>query len=515
MMRDGMGQAAPGKPAPGQPDDHQAPRPARFGVSSLPDSDCCQPVGERAPRGGLYGVFRAGPFLAAVSIEMVREVVPRPAKFTAFPSRVPEVLGAMELRGTVIPVIDFAPLLGGPSDSRCTVVMVVRIGHRLCGLLIDHISGVEQLDDNQFTAADTVPCSRLRPTLVVAGFCAGNRSGIVVDCKALGQIEGMPLSLERDLQGIVKTVSGEPTLLFSSGAVHFGLPAHVIDASIPTTVFEPTGIEDPVWVGMLRYKGALIPVIDTLCLLGIGKADRPGEGACVIVRLSPRRLVALRIDRVNDMRRIDDTARLPLQEFQIGRAGLLRSLLESEVPCLLIDPEGLLADPLVRDIAAIGEDIEISGGAGARATSSSAFLVMAYGKGRFAAPMAQVDEIIPAVPCQIRLDRNAGGIAGIIAHRGRGVPLFNLSGRIGIAPDEQTGAFIVIAGQAGRQMGFPINGLCSVERVPLQRLSPDAQGASCGPLEETIQAADGQTSCVVDLVALAGQVAAASHGPMQ
>lgn len=502
--------------APVQPEDHSAYGPALLNASMLPESDCCEPVGDRAPRGGLYGVFQAGPFLAAVSIEMVREVVPRPAKFTAFPSRVPEVLGAMELRGTMIPVIDFAPLLGGSADNRCTVVMVVRIGQRLCGLLIDHISGVEQLDDNQFTAADTVPCSRVRPTLVVAGFCAGNRSGIVVDCRALGHIEGMPLSLERDLQGVVKTAGGEPTLLFSAGAVHFGLPAHVIDASIPTTAFEPTGIDDPVWVGMLRYKGVLIPVVDTLSLLGIGRADRPGEGACVIVRMTPRRLVALRIDRVNDMRRIDDAARLPLQDFRIGRTGLLRSLLESDVPCLLIDPDGLLADPLVRDIAAIGEEIQLTGGGpGAKLASTSAFLVMSYGKGRFATPMAQVEEIIPAVPGQIRLNRNAGGIAGLIAHRGRGVPLFNLSDRIGIAPDEGTGAFIVIAGEAGRQMGLPINGLCSVERVPLQRLSPDARGGSCGTLEETIQAADGQTSCVVDLVALAGQVAAASQDSAQ
>ena len=73
-MRDAIRSAAPD-----QPEDQEAPRPALLSASILPNTDCCEAVGERAPRGGLYGVFRAGPFLAAISIEMVREVVPRPA----------------------------------------------------------------------------------------------------------------------------------------------------------------------------------------------------------------------------------------------------------------------------------------------------------------------------------------------------------------------------------------------------------------------------------------------------
>lgn len=463
------------------------------------------------PATGLYGVFRAGPFLAAVSIDVVREVVPRSAQFTAFPSRVPEVLGAMDLRGTMIPVVDLAPLLGGPADNRCTVVMVVRVNQRLCGLLIDHIDGVEQIDEDQFTAAETVPCHRARPALVIAGFASPARSGIVLDCAALARVEGMPLSLERNPKAMGKAEAGEPTLLFSAGAHRFGLAAHVIDASIPCTVFEPTGIDDPVWAGMLRYKDALIPVVDTLALIGLGHAATRGEGACVVVRFAPDRLVALRIDRVHDMQRVTDDVCMTLQGFPIGRGGLLQSMLQFADTYLLIDPERLLADPVFADIAALGETTGPSNAARVLAGATDAFLVMGFGKGRFATPMRQVEEIIPAGPDQITVGERRQGIVGLIAHRGRGVPLYNLSGHLGLAADDGTGSFLVIVGHEGRQVGFLINGLCSVERVAVQKLGGQAgEGSACGTLEETIFAADGQTACVIDLEALVRDLVKAS-----
>ncbi len=92
-------------------------------------------------------LFQAGGRTFAVPAEDVREVVPfrRP---TRLPGAPPHVLGIVNLRGTVVTVIDLARRLGLadiPTENRCIVLM--NRGNRPVGLMVDGVRDVIVADE--------------------------------------------------------------------------------------------------------------------------------------------------------------------------------------------------------------------------------------------------------------------------------------------------------------------------------------------------------------------------------
>lgn len=68
---------------------------------------------------------------------------------TRLPHAPGHVLGMINLRGSVLPVIDFAARLGmGPTESNAaSVVIVVEIGSRVAGLMVDAVCDIFSLGE--------------------------------------------------------------------------------------------------------------------------------------------------------------------------------------------------------------------------------------------------------------------------------------------------------------------------------------------------------------------------------
>ena len=66
------------------------------------------------------------------------------AAATPLPHAPPHVLGVMNLRGSVIPVIDLAARLGmaGTIDSSRSAIVVVEVGQGVVGLVVDQVSDI-------------------------------------------------------------------------------------------------------------------------------------------------------------------------------------------------------------------------------------------------------------------------------------------------------------------------------------------------------------------------------------
>jgi purine-binding chemotaxis protein CheW len=84
----------------------------------------------------------------AVPILSVQEIR-RYAQPTSLPSVPSHVLGVINLRGTVVPVIDLRVRFGGvaPPVDRLTVILVVTVGSRYVGLVADDVSKVLAIQD--------------------------------------------------------------------------------------------------------------------------------------------------------------------------------------------------------------------------------------------------------------------------------------------------------------------------------------------------------------------------------
>lgn len=71
---------------------------------------------------------------------------------TSIPNAPAHVRGVMNLRGTVIPVIDLRARFGLPATTytKFTVIIVVHLGERIVGMIVDAVSDVLALEDNAF-----------------------------------------------------------------------------------------------------------------------------------------------------------------------------------------------------------------------------------------------------------------------------------------------------------------------------------------------------------------------------
>lgn len=107
--------------------------------------------------------FRAGDQEYCVDIMSVREIRGwTPA--TPLPQTPAYVCGVINLRGAVLPIIDFNRRLGRgaaqPSDR--SVIIVTHIGSRLVGLLVDAVSDILTVTDDMIQPTPDVACDTVK-----------------------------------------------------------------------------------------------------------------------------------------------------------------------------------------------------------------------------------------------------------------------------------------------------------------------------------------------------------------
>lgn len=73
------------------------------------------------------------------------------AAATPLPHAPPHVIGVMNLRGSVIPIIDLAALLGvhGCLDTNRSAIVVAEVGQSMIGLVVDRVSDILSIDSGR------------------------------------------------------------------------------------------------------------------------------------------------------------------------------------------------------------------------------------------------------------------------------------------------------------------------------------------------------------------------------
>jgi len=92
--------------------------------------------------------FPLGSESYALPLEQVREIVPAPA-LTLLPTAPPSVIGLLNLRGDVLPVLNAALLLGSPFPAEPRYVIVVSVAAGVVGLAADGLPRIVRLEPAQ------------------------------------------------------------------------------------------------------------------------------------------------------------------------------------------------------------------------------------------------------------------------------------------------------------------------------------------------------------------------------
>jgi purine-binding chemotaxis protein CheW len=104
-----------------------------------------EPVLPEAPPAGRACVVLLGGRAFAVDVTDVREVVVLDA-ITPVPGAPSGVIGLMNLRGTVLPVVEARPLLGLPIRARGDRALVLADGARRAAVVVEGVLGLVALD---------------------------------------------------------------------------------------------------------------------------------------------------------------------------------------------------------------------------------------------------------------------------------------------------------------------------------------------------------------------------------
>lgn len=516
--------------------------------AQAPDSTAPADAADATPSAAhdLHGLIRVKGLFVAIPVEAIREVVPCPARFDPFPPTRPDLIGAMDLRGQLIPVLDLASELGlGAShnnDDAAAIVVILRTRGHVFGMLAEAIEGVTALTADALEPLGFGSGSATFSTT----FHLGAQRGVVLDVPVLASLPGLPLTGDRIGRQTHRASGHEPTLVFSAGGLACALSAGCVDASLPEQPLLPAPSDDPVWIGMLSYKGAEIPVVDTLHLLGhTSDLASRRRGAAIVVRVpdsgrTGRGFVALLIDGVDDIIRLRPDSIRPLLQTSVTGAGLSLGIVETaQGPCLLIDAARLVGDPQLKLLGGIEQRAEAeqdntalragaaadtgahtgaSTGTGTGATGPhhaqrKPYLVFTLADATFAVDLDKVEEILPRPQAVVPMPADRGGVQGLFSHRGQAVPLFDLAHGLGLGREPPAGSSFAIVtrldqGGTVRRAAFCVDALCSVERVAIQRLRGERQPPAGVP-EATIRLAEGRACTVLDLPELGERMLAA------
>lgn len=443
-----------------------------------------------------FGVLEVGGARLAVPLAELREVVPRPAELLVLPVRGPGVLGAIDLRRQVIPVVDLRTLLGLPPQSRPDqVVMVAVRDGRALGLVADSVVGVCSTDDEQLhpiaAAGDEgllVSHTFVRPEAEDGGMVS------VLDLAAVMRLPGLPLVEEQAASAVGAAWSADTDtrslLLARSGRTALAVDIEHVHATLPYLDIRPSPLAHGSCRGVVDYGDVEVPVLDPLDLMGLGTLGR--ERSQGLLFRTDRGLVVLLLTDILEIVHVPRDRVLPLPPLAVHRPDLFEGVLrDAELgEFLVLKAEQVLADPGLQALSGLNTDhaagdavvVQLGGsaaGTGAAGTASTddgarrdVYLTYSVGRDQ-ATALEQILEILPYPAGIAPLDDGQDAMIGVLTHRDDVVPLVCLATLAGRPerPDPATACVLVVGvpdhehpGRHTSRIGLVVLGLRAIER---------------------------------------------------
>jgi purine-binding chemotaxis protein CheW len=448
----------------------------------------------------LFGVFRAGDIRVALPLDELREVIVRPSRFSPLPATATGLLGAVNLRHVVIPVLDLCRLAGRTEGNQAgrVIVIVVR-GDQLFGLLADEIEGVTRVDPGALLETTVAGGG---PALLSHTFERPEDGEVVslLDAGAIARLPGIPVVRDSGPRGAAVRAGGEPAdasrrtvLLLGCGPIDLCIEVSHVHSVIPQLTLRSSPLGGATCRGVVHLQDQAVPVVDPLRLLGLGTVpdDRNPRG---LVLTMPRGPVVLMVSDIADIVSVSVGDVLPLPPVGMHKGAFLTGVLRTEAggQHLVLDGAALRSDAELDALGSLGvplkgrtqhappvgaarQEKDLPDG---REIVATVRKFLTYSVGREAAtPLDQITEILPYPSDAIALD-SGGALLGIFTHRRLSVPLLSLPALLGTARqlDQATARVLLVDTPGGELVGFVVPGLHAIEESVWEERPREAAG---------------------------------------
>jgi purine-binding chemotaxis protein CheW len=436
-------------------------------------------------------VFVAGERLA-IPANDVAEVIRNPA-VTRIPLSPPGLLGVANLRGTVIPVVSLASLLGRDSaEISSRRVVVVGEGQPI-GLTVGDVASLERSDRLK---------SGKNPVrfLDVAALMSEHFGAL-----SKPAIRGTGTVTQASKVGPSSTTPTDSFFSFGIAGQEFALPLESVHEvlGLPNIVAAMPRTDDAM-LGAITLRNRLLPLISLATLLGL---DGAGSAAKIVVASIGGVRVGLVVDSLNAIVRAsrDQIDPVPLVLTRGRQEAHIQAICRIEGGRRLmsiLSTDHLLEEGLTERLAAQGgnEDELMADRVGHSETEQ--FVVFQLADECYGLPIASVVEVVAPPEKLTKLPKAPKFVDGVMNLRGQVVPVIDQRRRFEVVSSSSPRKARIIVVRVGQGLaGFVVDGVSEVLRVNADQLraSPELTSKQSGVIDRIANLElDGRMVLLVD-----------------
>lgn len=405
----------------------------------------------------------------AIPANDIAEVIRNPA-VTRIPHSPPGLLGVTNLRGTVIPVVSLAALLGRPSATPMSRRVVVVRSSLPVGLTVDEVASLDS-------------AARLR---------SGDDPIRFLDVEALVSAHFGTLSKPETKGGASVTAktapdaaSAVPEEVFFSFEVAgqlFALPLASVHEvlSIPAEIAVVPRTDDAM-LGAVTLRNRLIPLVSLATLLGLAE-DNVSAGKIVLAAIRGVR-VGLVVDGLKAIVRatsdqIDPVPLVLTRGRQEAHIQAICRLDEGRRLMSILSTDHLLDDALAERLAAQRHNEDEDMADGTVHAETEQFVIFQLGDEYYGLPISSVVEVVAPPDKLTRLPKAPKFVEGVMNLRGQVVPVIDQRRRFEAPAGRGKKSRIVVVRIGNALAGFVVDGVSEVLKVDPGQLRPAPELAS-------------------------------------
>lgn len=426
----------------------------------------------------VYGLLSIGGIEVALPLSTLREVVPCPTSFEPMPVKASGFLGAMELRGCIVPVLDIRSTIGAAeNDSENQIIVVMTNGIHIMGLLADELRSVQHIAADQLMEIE----ARNGSLIFEQSFLHPDSHNIVsvISLDAVLDMPDIPLVADvtaRTTQLIdsAQLLTGGPSnkyTMVAVGAHTFAFNIDQVHTTIPDVSVNASILRSSLCRGVTSFAGKEVAVLDPLALFGLGTLPEDLVGPGMVLETKDG-YVILALSALLELREVSDSAITALPPFAVQRPDMFLGMSETDNGlCLFFDGEALMNDPEILSHSAVntlteGADEEVIDSTAAlnQALHGEAQLTFSIGF-EAATPLGQIEEILP-FPAVTTPTNSEPYVLGVMSHRDKVIPVLCLStllGREKISVTDQS--CLLLVGEAENQVALAVDGLKAIDSL--------------------------------------------------
>jgi purine-binding chemotaxis protein CheW len=448
---------------------------------------------ELAPSGQLV-TFTLDGVEFGLDIDRVQEITHR-TDVTPVPGSPSFILGVINLRGLIIPVIDSRVRfhLAPQETTSKTRIIVLRLANGPTGLQVDSVAEVVRIEDS--AVRETPPLvAGIRAEYLAGMVMVGTRLITLIHLEKLLDSAELTRRAEFEDLGLTGALGGaedggeeveedgRPFVTFRLGTESFGIALHEVEEIVELPAVTKVPDAPDYVLGVICLRDQVMPLVDLSEILSIDQGQTERLRDKVVLLSFGAAKIGVVVDDIEEILRVQDDQVLPPPQTlsEAERDHLEGILLLPGRMVSLINVLKIITGDDQAKIAAMGQGLGQFEARTQETVPSLELVVFRLGPESYGLRLHEVREII-MVGQITPVPRAPQFVDGVLNLRGEVMPVVDLRTRFGLERVEATSiSRILITSIGGVFTGLVVDAVDEVRPVDLHRFGPPPSVTAVG-----------------------------------